>query len=185
MRKMSCHMENDIEVRRERRADVAAVRRVNEIAFGRAAEADLVDRLRDADRVVSMVAVSAEGEVVGHVLLTPATIRSDQREIAGAALGPVAVLPQFQRAGIGAALVRDGMDEVQRRGDPFVIVLGHPSYYPRFGFEPAGSRYGVRCKWDVPDDVFMIRIFDADTMRGVIGVAGGGVAHYRPEFDAV
>src|SRR5688572_11060981 len=90
-------MNRPVSVRHERRADVAAVRRVNELAFGRAGEADLVDRLRDVAGVVSLVAEGDGGEIVGHALFTPATIRFDDRELAGAALGPVAVLPQFQR----------------------------------------------------------------------------------------
>jgi putative acetyltransferase len=90
------------------------------------------------------------------------------------------VLPAFQRRGIGGLLIRAGLAEIQRRGDPFVIVLGHPQYYPRFGFKPAASRHGVRCKWDVPDDVFMIRVFDAAAMRGV-----RGLAEYHAEFDKV
>ncbi len=179
-------MDNDaVEVRHERAGDVDGVRRVNEIAFGRTREADLVERLRGVAGLLSMVATSREGgggDVLGHVLFTPAAIRlPDDREIAGAALGPVAVLPAFQRTGIGAALIRAGMAEIERRGDPFIIVHGHPSYYPRFGFEPAGSRYGVRCKWDVPDDVFMIRIVNSAVMHDL----RGGTAVYSREFDDV
>ena len=175
-------MNSQFEVRHERPHDFDAVRRVNELAFGRAGEADLVERLRGGARGVSMVAQQRDaGEVVGHALFTVATIRLPEREIVGAALGPVAVLPKFQRNGIGAALIRAGIDEIEQRGDPFVIVLGHPQYYPRFGFEPAGSRHGVRCKWDVPDDVFMIRIFKPSMMQDV----RGGLAVYSREFDDV
>ncbi|MEA2734641.1 MAG: putative acetyltransferase [Humisphaera sp.] len=174
-------MTHDWEVRHEWPHDLAAVRGVNEAAFGRAGEADLIDRLRGGFRVLSLVAETRSGAVVGHVFVTMATIRLPDREIVGAALGPVAVLPAFQRRGIGGALIRTGMDEVERRGDPFVVVLGHPQYYPRFGFEPAGSRHGVRCKWDVSDDVFMIRIFNPFMMQDV----RGGLAVYSREFDDV
>jgi putative acetyltransferase len=61
---------------------------------------------------------------------------------------------------------------------PCVVLLGHPGYYPRFGFEPA-SRHGIRCKWDVPDAAFMILVLDEDRMRGA-----SGLAHYRSEWDA-
>ena len=172
---------DDITVRHERPGDGAAVRRVNELAFGRPNEADLVDRLRDSFRLLSLVAEAADGEIAGHVLFTVATLRVRDHEVVGSALGPVAVLPARQRRGIGGRLIRAGMGEIGRRGDPFVIVLGHPAYYPRFGFEPAGSRHGLRCKWDVPDDVFMIRVFNAH----MLGDVRGGLAMYQPAFDAV
>ncbi len=88
----------------------------------------------------------------------------------------MAVLPDRQRDGIGSKLVRRGLDELRERNCPFVIVLGHPEYYPRFGFEPASKR-GVRCKWEVPDEVFMILVLDEAAMAGV-----SGLAHYRSEF---
>ena len=109
-----------------------AVRRVIELAFGRAGEADLVDRLRVSPRHLDGRGVAQRGgRRARDVHAGDDSFRiGNQREIVGAALGPVAVLPEFQRAGIGRALIRDGMDEVQRRGDPFVIVLGHPILLP-------------------------------------------------------
>jgi putative acetyltransferase len=86
------------------------------------------------------------------------------------------VLPKYQRLGIGSKLVDAGIEELNERGCPFVIVLGHPEYYPRFGFEPA-SRFGIKCEWDVPDEAFMIRMLDPSKMS-----SRTGVARYRPEF---
>jgi len=88
----------------------------------------------------------------------------------------MAVLPSFQRQGIGTALVRDGIERVGKKGLPFIIVLGHTSYYPRFGFEPA-SHYGIRCEWDVPDTVFMILLLDESRMHASVSLA-----RYLPEF---
>jgi putative acetyltransferase len=91
-------------------------------------------------------------------------------------LAPVAVLPEYQRKGIGGTLIREGIGLLQVRGCPFIIVLGHPAYYPHFGFTPA-SQYGIRCEWDVPDGAFMIRLLDPEVMADV-----SGLAKYRPEF---
>ena len=93
-------------------------------------------------------------------------------------LAPMAVLPGFQRQGIGSRLVRAGIAALKKTCWPFIVVLGHPEYYPRFGFVPASKR-GLACQWkDVPDDCFMVLILDETSMRGV-----SGVANYRDEFD--
>ena len=92
-------------------------------------------------------------------------------------LAPIAVLPGFQRQGIGKALIEAGIDKIRASGEPFVIVLGHPGYYPTFGFIPA-SRFGVRCEYDcVPDETFMILMLDEKAMAGI-----SSMARYRPEF---
>jgi putative acetyltransferase len=96
--------------------------------------------------------------------------------LAGAGLGPVAVLPEHQRRGIGSRLIEAGNRKVAETGCPFIVVLGHADYYPRFGFRPARSR-GITCQWDVPDDVFMMLALDAERMQG-----NTGLAKYRPEF---
>jgi putative acetyltransferase len=94
----------------------------------------------------------------------------------GMALAPMAVLPEYQRQGIGSALLRTGIEKLKKRQCPFIIVLGHAEYYPRFGFEPA-SRYGIRSEWEVPDDAFMILVIGEFEMRGE-----AALAKYRPEF---
>ncbi len=93
-------------------------------------------------------------------------------------LAPVAVVPDRQREGIGSQLVRHGLDHLRDAGCPFVIVLGHPEYYPRFGLERA-SAHGLRSQWEgIPDEAFMVVVFEAGAMP-----EGGGVARYRKEFD--
>jgi putative acetyltransferase len=122
--------------RPERPEDEAAIRAVVETAFGRAAEAELVDRLRqDGEILVSLVA-ELDGEVVGHILFS--RLASDQG-MALAQLGPLAVEPSRQGRGIGAALARAGLDACRQIGLDGVVVLGHPSYYPRFGFSPEAA----------------------------------------------
>lgn len=163
-----------IHVREEQPEDVDAIRRVTTDAFGQPQEAALIVTLRTncADELLSLVALNG-GDVVGHILFSPATLG----DVHGMGLAPMAVTPECQKAGVGSQLVRVGLATLAERGCPFVIVLGHADYYPRFGFEPASKR-GIRCEWDVPDDVFMILVLDVDAMSGV-----SGLARYRPEFS--
>jgi putative acetyltransferase len=168
-----------ITIRPERPEDAARVRHVNELAFGQPAEADLVERLRQTC-TDSLSLVAEDGAVVGHILFTPVVVESAGRRVLGMGLGPLAVLPDRQRQGIGSQLVRRGLDLLRERGCPFVVVVGHPEYYPRFGFERA-SKHGLASQWDgVPDAAFMVLVLDAHAMAGV-----SGVAKYREEFNEV
>ncbi len=166
-----------ITIRPEEPGDIAAVHEINEKAFGQPAEAHLVDSIRDAcPDAVSLVAVRDAG-IVGHIFFTPVTIADDEQEITGMGLAPMAVLPDYQRQGIGSRLIEAGLEILRQRNCPFVIVLGHPEYYPRFGFVPA-ARHGLMCPWEnVPDEAFMVLVLDEATMSGV-----SGVVKYRAEF---
>ena len=166
-------------VRREKPEDIEGIRVVNKRAFEQPQEAEIVDALRSAcPEALSLVAVE-EDRVVGHILFSPATIHSGDDEIRGMGLAPMAVLPEKQRNGIGSQLVRTGLEVLKESLCPFVIVVGHPEYYPRFRFDPA-SGHGLKCQWDgVPDEAFMVLVLDESVMKGV-----SGVARYRSEFDA-
>jgi putative acetyltransferase len=167
-------------IRSERPEDALRVRSVNELAFGQPTEADLVVRLQQACTAsLSLVAEDDDG-VVGHILFTPVLIESAGRRVVGMGLAPMAVLPDRQRQGIGSALVRRGLEILHGRSCPFVVVVGHPEYYPRFGFEPA-SMHGLTSQWEgVPDAAFMVSILGVKAMAGV-----AGVAKYRDEFNEV
>ncbi len=149
-------------IRPEEPRDRDAIRDVHVRAFGQPNEADLVDALRPG--TVSLVAEI--GGVVGHILFSPITVGGAP----AIALAPMAVLPEFQRRGIGSALVRRGLAAC---GDRLVIVLGHPEFYPRFGFVPARP-LGIEPPWKVRDEVWMAR-----------GPATRGRAVYPPAFDGV
>jgi putative acetyltransferase len=166
-------------IRVERLEDAEQVRRVNELAFGQPAEADLVERLRRAcSDSLSLVAEEEDGVVVGHILFTPVVIERGGRRITGMGLAPMAVLPDRQRRGLGSALVRRGLQILRERGCPFVVVVGHPEYYPRFGFDRASARR-LTSQWHgVPDPAFMVSILNESVMAGV-----SGVARYRDEFN--
>ena len=165
-----------IEIRKEESKDRDAVHHLNLAAFDNGPEAVLVDKLRTSCKeYLSFVAV-ADDSVVGHILFTPATV--DDCSAVGMGLAPMSVLPSRQREGIGSRLVRYGLEFLRNAGCPFVIVLGHPEYYPRFGFELA-STYQLRSHWEgVPDDAFMIMVFNSGVLPET-----GGIARYRHEFD--
>ncbi len=114
-------------------ADVPSIRAVHEAAFGGCEEADLVDNLRANGALVSMVAESELG-IVGHILFSRMWIQTPSQRVAATALAPVGVLPECQRKGIGGRLIAEGLEWLRQREECIVIVVGHPSYYPRFGF---------------------------------------------------
>ena len=165
-----------IQIRKEHPQDIEAIRQVCDRAFGQPQEGEVVDSLRrNCEGLLSLVAVD-QSQVVGHIFFSPATVDSGEKPILGMGLAPMAVLPEFQRQGIGSELIRVGVAMLKQKGCPFIIVLGHADYYPRFGFERA-SQYGIRSEWDVPDDAFMVLELDDAKMEGI-----SGVASYRPEF---
>lgn len=167
-----------IEIREEKRDDYAAVQRVNERAFGAPEEGRIVNKLREeCQGIISLVAVSDE-KIVGHIFFSPVTIDHEDIQVVGMGLAPMAVQPEFQNQGIGSMLVKEGLRRIRETDCPFIIVLGHPGYYPRFGFERA-SQYGLKSQWEgVPDEAFMVMILDRSVMAGVTGIAS-----YRSEFD--
>ena len=146
-----------VTIRPERPEDAAAIRAVHLAAFPTPAEADLVELIRASDRFVpelSIVAHERDGRVVGHLLLSYVRLEGPDEPVL--ALAPMAVLPESQRRGIGSDLVRAALDVAEVREEPLVVVLGHPWFYPRFGFRPA-SRYGIVPPEHWPDAAFMIK----------------------------
>ena len=156
-----------MEIRSKRAADIEQVHAVNRAAFETGAEATLVDALREQARPIASLVADNEGSIVGHILFSPVTLsRHSELNIMG--LAPMAVLPAVQRRGIGSALVRAGLLRCAQLGCSAVVVLGHASYYPRFGFAPA-SQFGIGCEYDVPDDVFMALELEPGALSGRAG----------------
>ncbi len=165
-------------VRDEQVGDRDAVYVVNASAFETPAEARLVDALRaQAQPVVSLVGEDG-GEVVGHIMFSPVTLSGDPQVLV-MGLAPMAVAPERQNEGIGSALVREGLLRCEQLGFAAAVVLGHPEYYPRFGFSPS-SRFGIDSEYDVPDEVFMAMELQPGALNGK-----RGRIKYHAAFSAV
>ena len=163
-------------IRPEATADHDAIRHVNRLAFGKDAEARLVDALRDGGYVRASIVAEKDGQVVGHILFSDLPIITEAGTVPALALAPMAVLPGFQRQGIGSALVRWGLDECRRQGHRIVVVVGHPHFYPKFGFSSKlasalASPFGGGDSW-----------MALELVPGALDQVSGKVA-YPPPFD--
>lgn len=165
-------------IRNETPADVAAVREVNLAAFESPAEANLVDALRGHTFPYVSLVADDKGIVAGHILLTPVHLPGHPRARL-MALAPMAVRPEYQRSGVGSALVVEGLRQAREAGAGAVVVLGHPAYYPRFGFVPA-SRHAIHCSYEVPDEAYLIVELQPGHLDGL-----AGTVQYHAAFDAV
>ena len=162
-------------IRAENAADVSAIRAVHESAFPTGVEAELVDRLRERGHLLVSLVAECEGSIIGHVAFSPVTLEPPRPGAAGVGLAPVAVVPSRQRQGIGSELINAGIAACREAGYAFVVVLGDPPYYPRFGFQKAsslglGNEYGV-------DDPFMAMELKPGCLSG-----STGLVRYGPEF---
>ena len=154
-------------IRAEEQMDWAAVHAVNVSAFETPAEADLVDALREqAQPLVSLIAED-KGLIVGHVMFSPVSL-SGHPALKIMGLAPMAVTPEHHRQGIGSALVRAGLEQCKQLGFGAVVVLGHPAYYPRFGFS-SSTHFGMGCEYEVAEEVFMVMELQVGFLRGASG----------------
>lgn len=143
------------------------MRAVNLAAFDSPAEARLVDALRGQTFPYLSLVADDKGRIVGHIMFTPVLLPGHPRaRLLG--LAPMAVVPEYQRSGVGTALIEEGLLQARDLGAGAVVVLGHPSYYPRFGFEPA-SAHGITCEYDAPDEAFMILELAPGHLEGLAG----------------
>ena len=165
-------------VRPEQAEDVAAVRQVNEQAFETPAEARLVDLLRGRGKLIVSLVAHVNDHVVGHIAFSPVHLDSSP-SLRGLGLGPMAVLPDMQNKGIGSLLVQAGLEHCRALACDYVVLVGHPEYYPRFGFVPA-RRFGLSTTWELPEGVFMTLELKPRVLDG-----SGGLVTYEPEFNDV
>ncbi len=157
-----------IRIRSETDDDKTAVYDINAAAFPTEKEARLVDALRDsASEYISQVAVEDQN-VVGHIMFTPVTLELFE-DLRLMGLAPMAVSPSLQRGGIGSELVKTGLLRCTESNVGAVAVLGHPQYYPRFGFRPA-SQWGIKCEYEVPEEVFMMMELSPGYLQGYQGI---------------
>lgn len=166
-----------MKIRQENTEDYKAVFAVNEIAFGQKDEAELVDRIRKGDCYIPELSLVAEvdDKIVGHILFSKIRIKNST-EYESLALAPMAVLPDYQKKGIGGKLIVEGLKTAKALGHESVIVLGHKEYYPKFGFKNA-STWGIACPLEVPDEYFMA----LELIPEILSDKAGTVI-YPPEF---
>lgn len=168
-------------IRQEQPQDYKAVYQINKQSFEQEAEAKLVDTLRNADAFVPELSLVAEldKQIVGHILFTKIKIVNDSTSYESLALAPMAVLKDYQKQGIGGALIREGLQRAIKLGFTSVIVLGHEHYYPKFGFEPA-AKWNIKAPFDVSSEVFMAIELIPNGLENV-----SGIVQYPKEFESV
>ena len=166
-----------VSIRAECVAEVDAIADLNRAVFPTSVEARIVEELRTAAQPFISLVAEYEGAIVGHIAFSPVTLTPESKaQVLG--LGPMCVRADRQRQGIGGLLVTDGLERCRSLGATAVVVLGHPDYYPRFGFRPASGRR-VACVYDVPDPVFMLLELRPNAMGD-----GPYIARYHQAFDA-
>jgi putative acetyltransferase len=168
-----------INIRCETLPDYTVIAKVNMLAFGQENEAKLVDKIRASDCYISELSLVAEVEniVVGHILFSYIDLVGEER-LQVLSLAPLAVLPQFQRRGIGSALIKAGLEIAETKKEAIVIVLGHPEFYTRFGFK-SSVVYGIESPFPVPEQFFMVKPLQSyqENYKGKV--------LYPPAFDEV
>ncbi|VYT88496.1 GNAT family N-acetyltransferase [Clostridium tertium] len=165
-----------INIREEEMKDYKEVEKVVEESFKTAEftdndEHNLVNRLRKSKEFIKELSLIAEDKnrIIGHVLITKALINGENKSYETLALAPLSVLPEYQKSGIGKKLMNRGIERAKELGYKSIVVLGHESYYPKFGFEKA-SKYGVKAPFEVPDEAYMILELVPGGLNGVSGI---------------
>lgn len=169
-------------IRPEESKDYAAVYEAVSAAFETTAEAELVKLLRSVSEVISLVA-EINSQIIGHIMFSPVSLIDEQTnpiDIKIAGLAPVAVAPAHQKTGVGKALIEAGLETCQKKGFVACFLLGHPNYYPKFGFSPAFSTFSIQSTYNVPDPVFMALELQSGALEGL-----SGIIHYHSTFNGV
>ena len=166
-------------IRPETPDDISAIYQVNQLAFDRENEARLVDTLRSNGAVTLSLVAQMDDKIVGHILFSPVTVTNGDHQWNAVALGPMAVLPAFHKQGIGSALILTALKELNTAGHDVIVVLGHPQYYPRFGFKPS-KPFGINWEVNVPEEVFMVAELRENALNGK-----SGIVRYHPSFKDV
>ena len=169
-------------IREETNDDISLIYELTAAAFGRASEADLIDLLRADDALILSQVALLDNQIVGQAAYSLVSITDADTSHYQPALGPIAVAPSHQRRGIGSALVRAGLEAMNEAGYGMLFLVGHVSYYPRFGFQPA-LPLGFTCDYFQPDDAhepFMVALMDMEIPENI-----RGHVRFHPAFDTV
>ena len=167
-----------VKIHCETSEDRASVRHVHQQAFGQSDEADLVERLHTANKASIALVATLNGQVVAHVLFSPVVLDPVRPHFKAVGLAPVAVLPEYQKQGIGSRLIREGLEACRDAGYGAVVVLGDPAYYSRFRFSRARD-HGLSNEY-YADEHFMVTALREGVLDGV-----SGMLKYQPEFQEV
>ena len=163
-------------IRPETPEDIDSIGYVNLQAFGQECEPELFNKLRNRGVLTISLVALQDSETVGHIAFSPVAIESGLSSFEAIALAPMAVLPAYQRQGIGGQLVRASLEECRRLGHEIIVLVGHPDYYPRFGFVPARPK-GIECEFEVPEEAWMILELREGALAG-----RQGTVRFQPEF---
>jgi putative acetyltransferase len=164
-----------MQVRPEQASDLEAIREVNRLAFGQEDEGRLVDALRAGGYARLSLVAEEGGRVIGHLLFSDLPIRTETGTVGALALAPLAVVPSRQRQGVGTLLVQEGLRACAAAGHRIVVVVGHPDYYPRFGFS---AELAERLTAPFSGPAFMALEVVPGALEGVVGEV-----RYPPPFQ--
>ncbi len=161
-----------IEIKVETLANFDSIREINKLAFGQPQEAQLIESLRKLENYIPELSLIAfkDDKAIGHILFFPIYIETEHRKYQTLSLAPMAVLPEHQNKGVGGELIRHGLLQAKTLGFDSVLVLGHPNYYPKFGFKQA-SKLKIKCPWEVPDEAWMAIELSDGALEGKAGMA--------------
>ena len=167
-----------VSIRSEKPEDYQQIYNVNKLAFKGEVEAKLVDNLRKTKGFIPELSLVAtkDSKVVGYILFSTIHVQTDTKKVPVLALAPMAVLPKYQKQGIGSKLAREGLIKCKKMGFKAVILVGHPDYYPPFGFTPAKEK-GLKLPFDAPNEAFMVYEIIPQALEGI-----KGMVVYPPEF---
>ena len=166
-------------IRAEEKSDIDGIWKVNTEAFETSEEANIVNALRNSGVTHISLVYENNGGLAGHILFTPVELIGDTSGLKLMGLAPMAVTPSLQNKGIGSSLIKAGIQDCINDGYDAIVVLGHPDYYPKFGFVPS-VKYGIKSEYDVPDDVFMVLELKENALKGK-----QGTMKYHEEFGSV
>lgn len=172
----------NVTIRQEQPGDYESIKRLNDEAFGQENEGRMVNALRKTSKFITSLSLIAEmnNNILGHILFYPVTIKTDKGNYDVLSLAPLAVLPADQNKGIGSKLVKKGLEHCKETDFDVVIVVGHPNYYPRFGFKPA-SKWNIKLPLDAPEEAFMVLELKENTLDRYAGT----VIFPKEYFDAL
>jgi putative acetyltransferase len=167
-------------IRQEIASDYEKVYEINKLAFQQESESKIIEQIRKGNNFIPELSLVAEvnSEIVGHILFSKIKIVGDST-FDSLALAPMAVIPEFQKRGIGSKLIRRGIEKAKELGFDSIIVLGHKDYYPKFGFQKA-SKWGIQCPFEAPEEAFMAIELTEKALDGK-----SGIVHYPDEFMEV